>query len=279
MTLGRVVRAAVRDSLLPARYVAMAWRTRSLNDAKAVLRGCQSWNTWVYEACQEHDVPIPDMPVRDVEFYGQCGEDVVVRSILEAKAVVHGVDLREKRYLEIGGCHPFANSATFLLSQELGMTGVIVEPNTAVLPQLREGRPADLIVHAAVSADDADHVTLWVPRFSNISSLDRSFVSRYGGHHLESTPMQVPAKRINDIVRDHLEGQSPVFMSIDVEGIDWSLLTDFDFVTYRPWLVQVEPSDDHIPGNTRRMIGHMRSADYALIAQTSVNLIFIDTHI
>lgn len=279
MTLGRVLRASVRDSLLPARYMAMAWRNRSLNEAKVVLRGPQSWNTHVYEACQKHDVPIPDLPVRAVEVYGQCGEDIVVQSILEAKALLHSVDLSHRRYLEVGGLHPFSNSATYLLSQELGMTGVIVEANPDLLAQLRKGRPNDVIVHAAVHAGDAEWVTLWVPRYTAISSLDRSFVSRWGGHDLESRPVEVPATRINDIVRDHLDGQAPVFLSIDVEGIDWSLLTDFDFDSFRPWVVQVEPSDDHIPGNTERMVEYMRSAGYALVAKTWVNLLFVDTHI
>ena len=277
MTLGRVVRAGARDSLLPARYFAMAWRSRSLNDAKAVLRGEQSWNTSVYEACHEHHVRLPDLPVRAVEVYGQAGEDVVVQALLEAKAFTHGVDLTQEKYLEVGGNHPFAGSASYLLSKHLGMTGVIVEANPDLIEPLRTGRPGDVVVHAAVQDHEVDHADLWVPRYSEIASLDRNFVASWGaGRALDAVAVRVPAVRINDIVRDHLHGRAPVFLSIDVEGVDWSLLVDFDFETYRPWLVQVEPSDDHVPGNTDRMVAHMRGAGYELIAKTWVNLIFID---
>jgi hypothetical protein len=233
----------------------------------------------VYEACERHQVRIPDLPIRSVEVYGQAGEDLIVQSVLEGKAVTHGVDLRRQRYLEIGGNHPFAGSATYLLSQTLGMTGVIVEANPDLLDDLRTGRPKDVIVHAAVQTEDVESVDLYVPRFSEIASLDRSFITRWGGRELGSRAVRVPAVRVNDIVRDHLDGHAPVFLSIDVEGIDWSLLTDFDFGTYRPWLVQVEPSDDHIPGNTDRMIEYMGSAGYTLLAKTWVNLIFIDTNV
>ena len=280
MTLARVLRTAARDNLLPGRYAWRAWQARSWGDAKIVLRGEQSWNSAVYEACAEHGVGIPDLPVRDVEVYGQAGEDLVVRAVLEAKAHLHGVDLRQERYLEVGGNHPFAGSATYLLSKHLGMTGVIVEANPERIDELVTGRPDDVIVHAAVQDDDVTSVDLWVPRYSEIASLDHAFVSRWAaGRRLSPSSVRVPAVRMDDIVRDHLGGRAPLFLSIDVEGVDFALLADFDFRTYRPWLVQVEPSDDHVPGNTDRMVRHMQEAGYTLIAMTWVNLIFLDASV
>jgi hypothetical protein len=55
-------------------------------------------------------MPFPDIPVNAVEHYGQCSEDIIVRSLLRAIAIRKNVDLREKLYLEIGGNHPFATS-------------------------------------------------------------------------------------------------------------------------------------------------------------------------
>src|SRR5215471_17897675 len=78
--------------------------------ARAALWGALRLNGFVYDACLRARVRRPDIRVRPVEMYGQCGEDLIVRSLLEAKALSDGVDLRRERYLEIGGNHPFATS-------------------------------------------------------------------------------------------------------------------------------------------------------------------------
>ena len=86
-------------------------------------------NGHVYNACAWAGIKWPDIRVRPVQFYGQCGEDLIILSLLEAKALRCGIELGRQRYLEIGGNHPFATSATFLLNKRLGITGVIVEAN------------------------------------------------------------------------------------------------------------------------------------------------------
>lgn len=272
-----VLGAAAREVLLPAAYARLAWRARSWSYARAVLGAEQTWNYSIYRTCRQLGIRFPDLPVREVELYGQSGEDLIVQSLLEARALSRGVDLRQERYLEIGGNHPVSGSATFLLAKRLGMTGVLVEANPDLIADLRKGRPGDVVVHGAVQTDDVEFVELWVPRFSEVSSLDPGFISSWGGGWAgTSAPVRVPAVRSSDLVRDHLDGEAPVYLSIDVEGMDLPLLKDFDFETYRPWLVQAEPSDDYIPGNTDDMVEHMRSVRYELVAKTDVNLLFMD---
>jgi FkbM family methyltransferase len=216
--------------------------------------------------------------VRPVELYGQCGEDLIVLALLEARALRDGVDLGRQHYLEIGGNHPFATSATFLLNKRLGMRGVIVEANPRLIADLEKGRPDDIIVHGAVQAGSARTVTLSVARHSEISSLDRDFVLSWAdGAVGESERVEVAALRINDVIRAYLDGESPCFLSVDVEGLDLALLRDLDFARYRPWFVQAEPSEGYIPGNTRAIVEHMASVGYALVARTSVNLVFADS--
>jgi hypothetical protein len=233
-------------------------------------------NNFVYNACLRARVRRPSIPVRPVEYYGQCGEDLIIASLLEAKAVCDDTDLTKEKYLEIGGNHPFATSATFLLSKKFNMHGVIVDANPALIPELKKGRPGDIIVHAAVHDENANVATLVLSKLDEISSLDRSMVQRWNGGAVgEAGLIDVPAMRINDIIKYYLGGVAPSFMSIDVEGYDLRLLRDFDFTRYRPWFVQVEYVDNlYPPGNSRDIIEFMRSAGYGLIAKTDVNLIF-----
>jgi hypothetical protein len=275
----RVLRAAAEELLLPVAYARLAWRARSWSYAKAVLGAEEpTWNRAVYRACRDLGVRFPDLPVRAVELYAQGGEDLIVQSLLEAEALRRGVDLRQERYLEIGGNHPVAGSITFLLAKQLGMSGVLVEANPDLISDLERGRPHDVVVHGAIQTDDVDTVELWVPRFSEVASLDPGFISSWGGGWAGAPkPVRVPALRSWDVVRDHLDGRAPVFLSIDVEGMDLPLLMDFDFQRYRPWIVQAEPSDDYIPGSTDEMVQYLRAQGYELVGKTSVNLLFKDT--
>jgi FkbM family methyltransferase len=234
-------------------------------------------NVFVYEASAAAGFPSPDLPVYLTEHYAQCAEDVIVAGLLHARALRLGLDLAQARYLEIGGNHPISSSATLLLQRKFGMRGVIVEANPRLLDDLRRGRPDDVIVHAAVQSEDVPTVRLSVANANELSSIDRSFVLEWDNGKIgEREYVEVPAMRVNQVVEQYLGGQSPIFMSVDIEGMDLDVLRDFDFVRYRPAVVQAEPSDYQRPNNTTHMIELLDLAGYDLIARTDVNLIFLD---
>lgn len=234
-------------------------------------------NDWVYAQCIRTGVRFPDIPCRSFEYYGQCGEDLIVRALLEARAVTRGVDLKTRRYLEVGGNHPFATSATYLLHKTLGMKGVVVEANEDLLADLRKGRPDDTVVFGAVQDEDRATVMLSKSNQSELSSLDRRFVQEWAGGTVgEKALVEVPALRMNGILAEHFADAAPVYLSVDVEGLDLRLLQDTDFGRWRPWIVQAEPSNHHIAGNGRQIFQFMATRGYDLIAATQVNLIFAD---
>jgi FkbM family methyltransferase len=236
-------------------------------------------NAFVYYEAMRNGVGLPDIPVVCAEHYGQCGEDLIVAALIEARAVADGVDTKQLRYLEIGGNHPFATSATFLLHTRLSMTGVIVEANSKLIADLKKGRPHDTIVHAAVTDSDAPTAKLWISPKSELSSLDQNFSIEWAGRG-QAAPRkarlgeEVPAIRVNALIERYMAGASPCFVSIDIEGFDLRILKDFDFRRFRPWFIQVEPSDDYFPGNSGHIGQLMHSVGYRLVAKTDVNLIF-----
>ena len=100
----------------------------------SAFMGARELNSFVYKTYLRARVKWPDIPVKPVELYGQFGEDLIVLSLLEAKALTDRLDLKKERYLEIGGNHPFGTSATFLLKKHLEMIGVIVEAYSELVP-------------------------------------------------------------------------------------------------------------------------------------------------
>jgi hypothetical protein len=234
-------------------------------------------NDFVYEACMSSDISFPDIPVRAVEHYAQCGEDIIVSSLIYAIASRYNVNPRDKLYMEIGGNHPYATSATYLLSKNFAMKGVIVEANEKLLDGLKRGRPNDMVVFGAVQDKDIDKVLFSVSNLSELSSVDRSFVMNWAGGNVgEASYKEVPALRIMNLFKNYVKGEDIIYLSIDVEGMDLVLLKDMDFKTYRPWVVQAEPSDHHIPGNSAAIFAYMSEQGYKLTARTAVNLIFTD---
>jgi FkbM family methyltransferase len=235
-------------------------------------------NGFVYNASCGAGVRLPSIAVRPVECYGQCGEDLIVASMLEAIALKTGTELKDVEYLEIGGNHPFATSTTYLLHKQLGMRGVIVEANPNLIPDLEKGRPADTIIHAAIHEKESTVAVLSLSAHDEVSSLDRKTADRW--HELlggGAEELEVPAMRINELMRLHVNDTAPAFMSIDVEGLDLALLKEFDFARYRPWLIQIEYMDNVFPpGNGKEIVAHMQNANYSLVAKTYINLIFAE---
>ena len=236
-------------------------------------------NPFVYEECIASGVKFPDLPVLLTEHYAQCGEDLIVVALLRALELRHGISVASRRYLEIGGNHPIATSSTLLLQKSFGMRGVIVEANPALIADLRNVRRHDVIVHAAITNQTTDSVKLSVSNASEISSLDRCFVEKWqNGEVGERAYIDVPALRINDLIQREFDDVSPIYLSVDVEGLDIDILEDLDLSRYRPAIIQAEPSDYYLPGNSARMIEYLSAAGYELAGQTRVNLIFADRH-
>lgn len=232
-------------------------------------------NSFAYERCCAESVPFPDIPVFLAEHYGQCAEDLIVSALLRAWSRNQKFDLAGATYLEIGGNHPIATSASYLLNQTFGMKGVIVEANPALVPALKKTRISDKILHGAVQTEDMNTVLLSVSRLSELSSLDQSFVMEWAAGAVgESQKISVPALRINEIIHNYLDGEAPHFLSIDIEGLDLPVLRDLDLKKYRPVVIQAEPSEHHIPGNAEDMVIFLSENGYFLVAETPVNLIF-----
>jgi FkbM family methyltransferase len=235
-------------------------------------------NYSVYEECVSLGLELPGLPVFFAEHFGQCGEDLIVACLLRALATRQKINLPAETYLEIGGYHPVATSATYLIHRHLGMRGVIVEANPRLIPALRQTRAHDVIVHGAVQDQDVSVVMLSVSNLDEISSLDRSFVLQWdSGRSGERELIEVPALRVNHVIEHYLSGRAPLFLSVDVEGLDFKVLADLDFGRFRPAVIQAEPSDHHVPENSRTMVEFLESVGYTLIARTDVNLIFLDS--
>ncbi len=235
-------------------------------------------NSFIYQKCEELGLRPPDIEPQLNVHYGQCAEDLIVMSLLRAWSARTGTDLSQERYLEIGANHAVSTSATYLLHSALGMTGVLVEANRHLLDDLAKARPHDTLLNLAIVDNDKETVEMFISNQSELSSLSRRFVEEWRGGVVGLAEVQdVPAMRINTLLAEHFPQKPPLYLSVDIEGLDYEILNDMDRQKWRPLIVQAEPSDHFKHDNSTAIRTLMEQSGYLLIARTDVNLIFTDT--
>ena len=212
------------------------------------------------------------------ETYAQYGEDRIVLALLRALVCDRGGrSFQSACYVEIGGNHPIRNSNTWLL-YKAGCRGLLVEPNPELAALLAHVRSRDTVISAAVVPDHRERVILHLGRYDELSSLRADHIESFGafgGLGGIERSIHVPALNINAILQ-RIPAQVD-YLSVDVEGLDVDLLAALDFSRFRPTIIQAEPSEHFLRGNTQRMINLMHGNKYVLLARTEGNCIFFDT--
>lgn len=220
----------------------------------------------------------PRIDVLSPVFFGQCAEDYIVLSMLRALAASEALDLSEHRYLEIGANHPVATSATYLLHIGLGMQGVLVDANPDLIPELKTTRPHDRIINAAITDDqNVKEIVFYISSHSELSSLDSSFIDSFP--HVNATvvnKVNVPATTLSAILKTEFGEFPPLFLSIDVEGMDERIIKSLDLSHCRPYIIQIESNKDWDKDGFSRIAHFLAARGYNIAAQTDVNAIYVD---
>lgn len=230
-------------------------------------------NPYIYRVISDHGLNKPDIDVAIQPSYTQAYEDVII------EAYIHAYLASTFRHLnliffEIGANHPVATSASYLLKQRFGLHTVLVEANPELIPALKQHRPDDTVIHAAVTHQDVKELPFYLSTNNEISSMNKEFVKAWKEGAIKDTIM-VPTVRINDIFDAmKLPENVDIILSIDVEGCDYDILKDIDFQRYKPFIIMVEPSEEFAPGTTKQMMDLLIGQGYILYAKTFVNLIF-----
>lgn len=153
--------------------------------------------------------------------------------------------LDEKRggtFVEFGATNGLANSNTWLLETRYGWTGILAEPNPVWHADLKRNRSSKIdfrCIHAYsgrtvgfVATDAID------PELSSLSEFA-------GGDHfaeIRATGAEIPVETVslNDLLAEHRSPAEIHYMSIDTEGSEYAILSEFDFSRYDVKLISVE---------------------------------------
>jgi FkbM family methyltransferase len=210
--------------------------------------------------------------------HSQQGEDLIVQSIFEV------LEIRQPTYLDIGAADPCRDNNTFLFYQQ-GCRGVLVEPNPAYCRKIRFQRPRDTVLNAGVgvsSQTEADYFMVGGRDGDYLNSFSKTqiddIIARSDGMRYIAKVLKMPLININQLIETHLQ-KAPSFLSIDVEGLDLSILQTLDFQRFRPAIFCVETI---AIGTTRietEILDLLKSKGYSIRGGTFVNTIFVDNQL
>jgi FkbM family methyltransferase len=151
--------------------------------------------------------------------------------------------LREKSngfFVEFGATNGRDLSNTYLLEKRYGWKGILAEPAKGWRDELSVNRSCALDFRC-VWTKDGDNVT-----FNEAESGEYSTIQQYASkdHHARSRSggerYSVETVSLNSLLRDHRAPAVIDYMSIDTEGSELDILSQFDFSQFQVNIITVE---------------------------------------
>lgn len=205
--------------------------------------------------------------------FAQAGEDAVLSFLWNSK----NIDI--PTYLEIGVCDPRNGNNTYLYHLK-GGSGVLVEADLSQIKGIKEKRPNDRVIHAGISSIsnllEADFYVFDIPAVNTFDPAEAE-IRKIEGRKLLRID-KVPLHSINVIIEQNFETY-PQFLSIDIEGLDYDVLKDWDHQSFPIPVICVETckySETLIKEKDERFQKLMLVKGYFIYADTYINTIFVN---
>lgn len=203
--------------------------------------------------------------------FSQEGEDMIARRLLGDKT--------DGYYVDIGAHHPyrFSNTQHFY---ERGWKGINVDAMPGAIEPFKKMRPRDTNVQAAVGKKGK--LTFYIYDEPAINTFDKKLVEK---RKKQNTPYKVIKEQkisivpLAQLLDKYLpKGQDIDFMSIDVEGKDYEVLTTNDWSKYRPRFILIECHSTKIKDLfTDPKIKFLEKLGYEMVAKSVNTVALMDT--
>jgi len=164
--------------------------------------------------------------------FAQNGEDVVLWRVLAG--------VTEGRYIDVGANHPSQDSVTRAFYNR-GWRGIAIEPIPHYAALLREERPGDVVIEAAITTNEGDTATLHEIPDTGLSTLDDGLRDMHQNAGYEVRDIEVTTRTLNGVLDEvGWVGDDIHFLTLDVEGSEAEVIRSLDLGKWRPWVLVIE---------------------------------------
>lgn len=199
--------------------------------------------------------------------YAQNFEDVILWRVL--KHVKRGT------YIDIGAQDPIADSVS-LAFYEKEWRGTHVEPVASYAEQLRQARPDERVIEAAIALEEGTIPFFEIPE-TGLSTADAAIARQHEADGFRVRRVEVsclPLSRVLDAFGD----QDIHWLKIDVEGAEEQVVRSWLPSPVRPWIVVVESTRPNAPVLTHSAWEpHLLALGYEFVYFDGLNRFYVST--
>lgn len=153
-----------------------------------------------------------------------------------------------KRFLEFGATNGLELSNTFMLENQRGWSGVLAEPDPQWHNALQTNRPNATITSDCIYSRSGEKLQFISSAVGVLSSLKNHAQDDANGPLAGNAKerlskfkeIEVTTISLNDVFEKYFDGQPIEYMSVDTEGSEYEILSNFNFQKYHPSIVTVE---------------------------------------
>lgn len=202
-----------------------------------------------------------------VKSFSQFGEDLLVSHLLNGK--------QKGTYVDVGAFRPVQCSNTYYFYRK-GWKGINIDAMPGSMRLFNAVRPRDTNLEIPVADTDLE-LTYYIfnyPLMNGFFKDDSSIPAHLEGLRIVDKKI-VRAQRLDQILDEHLNGDRIDLMSIDVEGLDFSVLRSNNWEKYQPTVILIEILDFNFQNLEHYEIySFLTSLGYQFYSRTVHTLIF-----
>jgi FkbM family methyltransferase len=194
------------------------------------------------------------------DFRSQYGEDRLLARIFARPHTGICVEV---------GAHDGVDLSNTYYFERLGWRRILVEPNPAVWPLIRQSRPRAVLFECAASVRESQmilHVGLGEGS-DVLSSLDPAGIERLRQHGAQIGEVPVGTRRLDDMLEE-CQAERLDFVSIDVEGHELTVLEGLDLDRWKQRIVILE---DNSNLQDSSVVEFMKARGYTRFFRTGCN--------
>jgi hypothetical protein len=174
-------------------------------------------------------------------YRSQIGQDYWVHSVLG--------DKEDGFFVELGACDGLLYSNTLFFERKLGWNGLCIEPNDEYFAKLQANRSCHISNELISSAEGMEVDFLLCNATSGIVDPDHVAPFFKGDARVRKTTTTLAA------VLDAVKAPSTIdYLSLDVEGQEYPILSTFPFERYTFRCITVEHNEPHVGSGPRNAI-------------------------
>ncbi|ESX10609.1 MULTISPECIES: FkbM family methyltransferase [unclassified Mesorhizobium] len=197
--------------------------------------------------------------------YAQNFEDVILWRAL--KSIERGF------YIDIGAQDPVVDSVS-LSFYEQGWRGIHIEPTAAYAAKIRDARPDEEVIEAAIGTDTG-FLTLHEFPGTGLSTGDPVVAKRHIEAGYEMKEQLVPLLSLQNLLNRQI-GREVHWLKIDVEGMESAVVKSWGASAVRPWIVVIEST---LPMSTAKSHDewhpHLKRLGYEFVYFDGLNRFYV----